>query len=151
MGVAAGLRPQPLTIQPRSIGRESEYKCFMWLHVCSGKCGATRDFRLAPHWTRHFRPSGMLRSTDWWLGTNVSRQPIGPILNCLTLEDVLPHIYRVPPVGPVVRACFIVSLLYVEKGFCRSTPSLLPSPSSSDSFKTNCEDPMFGSSVWRSC
>jgi hypothetical protein len=40
---------------------------------------------------RGLRSSGMLRSVDWWLFTDVSGQPMGPIFNgqavCLTVED----------------------------------------------------------------
>jgi hypothetical protein len=47
------------------------------------------------------RSSGMLRSVDWYLVTDVSEQPIGPIFEgqavkekCLTLEDVNDRLSR---------------------------------------------------------
>jgi hypothetical protein len=51
-----------------------------------------------------------------------------------------PNISRVSAEPPAVR-----------KDFFLSTLSLLPSPSSRDSVKTNCENRMFGNSFWHLC
>jgi len=42
-----------------------------------------RDFRFPPRCERDFRSSGALRGLEWWLFTDVSERPIGPICVCV--------------------------------------------------------------------
>ena len=46
-----------------------------------------RDFRLRPQCKQDLRYSVMLRSEDWSLVTDVSRQPVGPILKGQAVKE----------------------------------------------------------------